>query len=109
MCASPPPHLSPTIVQKLSRSVDHTEDLNISQRNAIKAALSRRLTLIHGPPGTGKTHTAVSIVQAWLNAGCGPVLCTSDSNTAVDNLVSGLALAGMLGGMALVLTFFHRD
>jgi hypothetical protein len=68
--------------------------VNASQRAALGAGLSRTLTLVQGPPGTGKTATAVTLVKMWLAAGLGPVLATSDSNTAVDNLVSGLHRAG---------------
>ena len=68
--------------------------LNPSQRAALEAALTRRLSLIQGPPGTGKTHTSVAIVRGLLAMHTRPVLCTSDSNTAVDNLVEGLARVG---------------
>eukprot|EP01064_Diplonema_japonicum_P039390 TRINITY_DN9858_c0_g2_i3.p1 TRINITY_DN9858_c0_g2~~TRINITY_DN9858_c0_g2_i3.p1 ORF type:complete len:1820 (+),score=296.27 TRINITY_DN9858_c0_g2_i3:167-5461(+) len=69
--------------------------LNGSQQDALRTALTKRVSLIHGPPGTGKTHTSIAILKSWLATGLGPVLATSDSNTAVDNLVSGLIAAGV--------------
>eukprot|EP00756_Hemistasia_phaeocysticola_P019868 Hpha_TRINITY_DN15687_c3_g2::TRINITY_DN15687_c3_g2_i1::g.99073::m.99073/K14326/UPF1, RENT1; regulator of nonsense transcripts 1 len=69
--------------------------LNSSQYIAAEASLNRRLTLIHGPPGTGKTHTTVALVRQWVAGGAGPVLVASDSNTAVDNLVDGLTRFGV--------------
>jgi len=77
------------------RNVTRQFNLNESQQRAVSATLERRLSLIQGPPGTGKTHTSVAIVRGLIDIGRGPVLCTSDSNTAVDNLVEGLARAGV--------------
>ena len=71
------------------------KSLNESQRNALRSALTNRLTLVQGPPGTGKTYTSVAIVKGLLAMNRGPVLCTSDSNTAVDNLVQGMSDARM--------------
>eukprot|EP01059_Diplonema_ambulator_P036920 TRINITY_DN950_c0_g1_i2.p1 TRINITY_DN950_c0_g1~~TRINITY_DN950_c0_g1_i2.p1 ORF type:complete len:1900 (+),score=439.49 TRINITY_DN950_c0_g1_i2:41-5740(+) len=69
--------------------------LNGTQQEALHTALTKRVSLIHGPPGTGKTTTSIAVLKAWVAAGLGPVLATSDSNTAVDNLVTGLVAAGV--------------
>jgi regulator of nonsense transcripts 1 len=80
------------------------EGLNDSQRLAVEGAVTNRLTLVQGPPGTGKTAVAIRILQHWArlakaNAGKGeqpaPILATSDSNIAVDNLVEGCAAVGL--------------
>ena len=74
------------------------EGLNASQSLAVKGAASNRLTLVQGPPGTGKTAVAIRILKHWARlamAQCKygenpkPILATSDSNIAVDNLVEG--------------------
>ena len=70
-------------------------EANESQRQALTMAYSRRLTLIQGPPGTGKTTTALLLVRSWLQSGFRPVLCSADSNIAVDNLVDGCAKASL--------------
>ena len=80
-------------------------ELNHSQVYAVKTVLQRPLSLIQGPPGTGKTAVAIRILSHWArlaadSAGKGeipsPILATSDSNIAVDNLVEGCgASAGL--------------
>ncbi len=76
-------------------SVDFlNENLNRSQKKAVEKALSAEdFFLIHGPPGTGKTVTSVEIARQLIGRG-EKVLCTADSNTAVDNLVEWLADRG---------------
>jgi len=71
------------------------EGLNGSQRLAVYGAATNRLTLVQGPPGTGKTAVAIRILSHWAKISNGPVLATSDSNIAVDNLVEGCANAGL--------------
>jgi ATP-dependent RNA/DNA helicase IGHMBP2 len=71
-------------------------ELTDSQRTAINQVLSGgRVRLIHGPPGTGKTHTLVHLAMALARGGHS-VLVTADSNAAVDNLVVGLRRSGFL-------------
>lgn len=68
--------------------------LTPSQRESIEAVLSGgRVRLIHGPPGTGKTHTLTHLAIALSRAGHS-VLVTADSNAAVDNMVVGLRRNG---------------
>eukprot|EP00931_Biecheleriopsis_adriatica_P087132 TRINITY_DN61642_c0_g1_i1.p1 TRINITY_DN61642_c0_g1~~TRINITY_DN61642_c0_g1_i1.p1 ORF type:complete len:440 (+),score=95.66 TRINITY_DN61642_c0_g1_i1:66-1385(+) len=71
--------------------------LNSSQKEAMTEASSCCFTLVQGPPGTGKTTVAVRILKSWVLAKdrSGGILCASDSNIAVDNIVEGLARVGV--------------
>jgi len=78
------------------------ENLNPSQQLAVEGAATNRLTLVQGPPGTGKTAVAIRIIQHWARVSSGsngeqqkPIMATSDSNIAVDNLVEGCANVGL--------------
>lgn len=76
-------------IQKIQipQSVDH---LNLSQQYAVKHALSScPITLVFGPPGTGKTHTLVSIVAALYARG-DRVIIAAASNLAIDNIAERL-------------------
>jgi DNA polymerase alpha-associated DNA helicase A len=65
--------------------------LNDSQKEAIRFALaSREVALIHGPPGTGKTHTLIELVLQLLKQNLRLLVC-GPSNIAVDNIVERLA------------------
>lgn len=57
--------------------------LNQSQRAAVESALTRPLTVVTGPPGTGKSQVVVAIL-ASLGAAGRPVLFASKNNQAVD-------------------------
>lgn len=73
----------------------HNAALNASQRDAVRAAVhTPDLHLIHGPPGTGKTTTAIEAIQQCVERG-ESVLATADSNTAVDNMLEFLIDQGV--------------
>lgn len=60
--------------------------LNLEQEKAVRSALSADITLISGPPGTGKTQVVANIIMnAAINGQT--VLFTSKNNNAVDVVV----------------------
>lgn len=74
-------------------------NLNESQRTAIQAGSLRTLTLILGPPGTGKTQVGLQLLVAWtkkdqLRGHLVSALATSSNNSAVDHLFTGLIKQG---------------
>ncbi|KAF7169725.1 hypothetical protein CNMCM6106_004535 [Aspergillus hiratsukae] len=65
--------------------------LNDSQKEAIRFALaSRDVALIHGPPGTGKTHTLIELILQMVKRKLRVLVC-GPSNISVDNIVERLA------------------
>ena len=65
--------------------------LNDSQKDAIRFALaSREVALIHGPPGTGKTHTLIELILQMVKRGQKILVC-GPSNLSVDNIVERLS------------------
>lgn len=72
-----------------------TGHLNASQFKAVQAILANdSLTIVHGPPGTGKTTTLVEAVRCLVENG-EKVLVSAPSNTAVDHFALGLHKAGL--------------
>jgi predicted DNA helicase len=71
------------------------ERLNESQQQAIAAILqNENITIVHGPPGTGKTTTLVEAILQLVRSG-EKVLVSAPSNTAVDNIAKGLLQQGI--------------
>lgn len=66
------------------------ERLNESQKNAIHGIVSSdSLTIVHGPPGTGKTTTILEAIRQLVKQGQ-RVLVAAPSNAAVDHVAKGL-------------------
>ena len=72
-----PPHLNETQVKALNGSIR-----------------SENISIIHGPPGTGKTTTLVSVIKGLLNSEKRVLVC-APSNNAVDLLAQQLDMVGI--------------
>lgn len=68
----------------------YNKRLNESQQRAVAAITNNTtVTIVHGPPGTGKTTTLIEAIMQLIKAG-EKVLVSAPSNTAVDNIAKGL-------------------
>ncbi len=80
--------------QAVESNYPANDSLNPVQRDAVTWALhAADVSMIHGPPGTGKTTTVVEIIRETVARG-EKVLACAPSNTAVDNLFEKLLAAG---------------
>ncbi|KAM0819579.1 hypothetical protein AB5N19_05395 [Seiridium cardinale] len=65
--------------------------LNDSQKDAIRFAMaSKEIALVHGPPGTGKTHTLIELILQLVKRNLRILVC-GPSNISVDNIVERLS------------------
>ena len=81
----------------INESLPYTahSSLNSSQNSALEAAMRSPLTLLWGPPGTGKTHTIVVILMQLLAALPGKrLLVAAPTHNAVDNILQKLLKEG---------------
>jgi len=65
------------------------EQANGSQKRAIHHALNDKISIIEGPPGTGKTTTIMNILANFVYQKK-KVLIVSKNNSAIDNVVEEL-------------------
>lgn len=63
---------------------------NESQFQAVTNALSNQISVIEGPPGTGKTQTILNIIANLILYGKS-VQVVSNNNSAIDNVIEKLA------------------
>jgi hypothetical protein len=67
---------------------------NLSQREAVRQSLTHSLSVIEGPPGTGKTETILNLIANIIIADLGSVGVVSFSNKAVENVGEKLEARG---------------
>jgi hypothetical protein len=67
---------------------------NLSQRDALASALSNRISVIEGPPGTGKTQTILNLIANIVRDPAATVGVVSFNNAAVDNVYDKLTQEG---------------
>jgi hypothetical protein len=68
---------------------------NLSQRAAVENGLTRSISVIEGPPGTGKTETILNLIANIITTDAGTVGVVSFNNAAVENVRSKLEDAGV--------------
>lgn len=80
-----------------TRPAPDLSHLTTSQREAVELMLGQRISLIQGPPGTGKTSTIVAAIKVLKHHYeiPHPILLTSHTNVAVDNLAQGCKETGL--------------
>jgi superfamily I DNA and/or RNA helicase len=67
---------------------------NLSQRNAVNTAFNNNLSVIEGPPGTGKTQTILNIIANAIINGQS-VAVVSSNNSATKNVYEKLEKNGI--------------
>ncbi len=78
-------------LQKDQVKINYTKDLNESQTLAfLKAIDGSPVTLIKGPPGTGKTHVINAITQYITKELNEKVVISSQTHVAIDNVLDKL-------------------
>lgn len=80
----------PSIPTSLPEVDFFNSSLNDPQKEAVKFSLSEsEISLIHGPPGTGKTYTLIEIIRQLVARGERVLVC-GPSNVSVDNILERL-------------------
>lgn len=67
---------------------------NLSQKKALESALTHSVSVIEGPPGTGKTQTILNIIANLIAVQGKSVGVVSNNNEAVKNVIEKLSKGG---------------
>lgn len=84
-------YLNPKKINKrvYNRNIIFPFGFNLSQKEATEKALSNSISIIEGPPGTGKTQTILNIIANLVLNG-NTVAVVSNNNSAIDNIYEKL-------------------
>lgn len=81
--------VNPTNSNNINLRYIYPFSFNLSQKEAVKNAFTKSISIIEGPPGTGKTQTILNIISnAIINKKTVAVL--SNNNSATDNVFEKL-------------------
>lgn len=92
----------------LSAPLIYPFGVNASQLVAVEQAFTSQVSLIEGPPGTGKTQTILNIIANVLVRGK-TVAVLSNNNAAVENVYEKLGRSGLDYLVARLGSKEHRD
>ncbi len=85
-------YLNPTFAPMTRRERDtliYPFGCNASQKQAVERAFENQISVIEGPPGTGKTQTILNIIANIICKGQ-TVMVVSNSNSAIENVAEKL-------------------
>ncbi len=90
-----PDFVSMPLTDKSRVDILKKEELNDQQANALEAAIcAKSYSIVHGPPGSGKTKLIKAIVKAHLLLNKKVLICTG-TNRALDEAMKPLVRGGM--------------
>lgn len=77
--------------RRLKDSEFFDNGLNALQKEAISFALASPLSIIHGPPGTGKTYTLIELIKQFSLRQNNRILVCGPSNISIDTILERLS------------------
>lgn len=81
-------------IKNESEAIIYPFGANKSQFNAVRRAMENQISIIEGPPGTGKTQTILNIIANIVKNGK-TVAVVSNNNSATDNVYEKLQKYGL--------------
>ncbi|MCM1495962.1 MAG: AAA domain-containing protein [Bacteroides sp.] len=90
-------YLSDCNIEKRNLEMNYTIfpfQFNLSQKAALENALSHSISIIEGPPGTGKTQTILNILSNLITIQGKSVAVVSNNNPAIKNVKDKLEKHG---------------